>query len=231
VSGDEFAGEFGGEAVGEVLEHDEANEDGVAGGPWSGSVAEDTEFQRKIGALDSDGGVDTACVELNVVKLLGGESGDGAVSCGAKLKSALNAVVLKEASAGDLSELACSVTAEEIHLEESVLSSDEALSDDEVVEGRGADVGDAVGIALDGDGSREAGDCKCAVDLRQLGDESVVNVAAKGEESGDAEDEEDRAGDGDELQETAWATGRLTVAASRLPGEEGRFRWLGETHR
>ena len=71
--GDEVGWEFGGEgfavellreAVGEVLEHGEADEDGVAGRPWGGFVAEDAELEWEVWALGVDGGVDSAGVEL-----------------------------------------------------------------------------------------------------------------------------------------------------------------------
>jgi hypothetical protein len=51
--------------------------------------------------------------------------------------------------AENLCELSCGVAAEEIHLKETVAGGDEALREDEVVERCGADVRDAVGIALD----------------------------------------------------------------------------------
>ena len=50
------------------------------------------------------------------------------------------------------------MAAEGVHLPEAVLCGDEALGEEEVVERGGAEVGDAVGVALDGDGSGEAGD-------------------------------------------------------------------------
>jgi len=125
------------------------------------------------------------------VELLGGQGGDGAVGGGAKLKGALDAVVLEEAGAGDFGKLACSVTAEEVHLEETILRGDKALGDDEVIERGGSNVGDAMGIALNGDGSGETRQGKCAVYLRERGDKGVVDIAAKSNEAGDPEDEED----------------------------------------
>jgi hypothetical protein len=172
-----------------------------------------------VGVLDGDRGVDAASVKLEIVELLGGKRGDGSVGGSAKLQGALNAVVLEEAGSDDLSEFAGGVATEEVHLEETVLRGDEALGDDEVVERGSADVGDAVSVTLNGDRSREARKGECAVDLGKRGDEAVVNVAAKGEEAGDAKDEEDGAGDGEELQEAARTASRLAVAVSRLPRE------------
>ena len=60
--------------------------------------------------------------------------------------------------AEDFRELTCGVTAECLHLPEAVLGGDVTLGDDEVVERCGADVWDAMGVALDGDRSGEAGD-------------------------------------------------------------------------
>ncbi len=59
----------------------------------------------------------------------------------------------EECGAEDLGEVAGGVAAEGVHLPEAVLRGDEALGDEEVVERGGADVGDAVGVALDGDGA------------------------------------------------------------------------------
>lgn len=213
---DGLAGEFCREAVGEVLEHDESDEDGVARGPRGGGVAENAELEGEVGALEGDGGVDATGVELDVVELLGGEGGDGAVGGGAELEDALDPVVLKEFVAEDFGEFAGGVAAEEVHLEETILRSDEALSKDEVVEGGGADVGNAVGVALDGYGSREAWEGERAVDLREFRGEQMTDVASRGKESGDAEDQENRAGDGEELQETA-RTARFVLAAARTP--------------
>ena len=57
------------------------------------------------------------------------------------------------------------MAAEGVHLPEAILRGDEALGEDEVVERGGADVGDAVVVAKDGDGSGEAGDGDGAVEL------------------------------------------------------------------
>ena len=46
-----FAGELGGIGVGEVLEHGERDEDGVAGGPGGGLVAEDFELDWQVRGL------------------------------------------------------------------------------------------------------------------------------------------------------------------------------------
>jgi hypothetical protein len=121
------------------------------------------------------------------------------------------------------------VATENVHLEEAILGGDEALREDEVVEGLCADVGDAVSVALDGDGSGEAGHGESAVNLGKLGDEKVMNVASCSEEACDAEDKEDGAADGDELEEAARAA-RLYGVAARTPGEEG-WLWIVEAHR
>jgi hypothetical protein len=42
--GEGFAAEFGGEAGGEVLKHDEADQDAVARGPRGGMITEEAEF-------------------------------------------------------------------------------------------------------------------------------------------------------------------------------------------
>ena len=85
--------------------------------------------------------------------------------------------------AEDLGEGAGGVAAEGVHLPEAVLRGDEALGDDEVVERGGADVGDAVGVALDGDGSGEAGDGDGAVELGEGVVHGLASPVAGGEEA------------------------------------------------
>lgn len=156
--GEGFAVELRGEGVGEVLEHYETDEKGVARGPGGGLVMEEAEFEWEVGLLDGDGGVDTGSVAFESVELLGREGEDGSVSGGAELQGALETIVGEEGWAEDLGECAGGVAAEGVHLPEAVLSCDEALGDEKVVEGGGTDMGDPVGVALDGDRSREAGD-------------------------------------------------------------------------
>ena len=146
--GDGLAVELGWEAGGEVLKHDEADEDGVAGCPGGGLVAEETELDREVGALEVDGGVDAGCVALEEVELVGCEGGDGAVGRDAELECALEAVMREKGGTEDLSEGAGGVAAEGVHLPEAVLRGDEALGDNEVVKGGGAYMGYAVGVAL-----------------------------------------------------------------------------------
>ena len=55
------------------------------------------------------------------------------------------------------------MAAEGVHLPEAVLGGDEALGEEKIVERGGAEVGDAVCVALDGDGGGEAGDGDGAV--------------------------------------------------------------------
>jgi hypothetical protein len=155
--GEVFAIELGGEAGGEVLEHDEADEEAVAGYPGSRLVAEEAELEREVGALEGDGGVDAGGVTLEEVKLVGREDGGGAVGGNAQGEGALEAVVGEERGAEDFGEAAGGVAAEGVHLPEAVLCGDEALSEDEVVERGGTDVRDAVVVAPDGDWGGEAG--------------------------------------------------------------------------
>lgn len=223
--GDEVGGEFGGEGfaveflregVGEVLEHGEAYEHAVAGGPGGGLVAEDAELKREVGALGFDGGVDAAGVELELAELVGGEGGDGAVGGGADLQGALGAVVGDEGGAEDLGEVAGGVAAKGVHLPEAVLCGDEALCDEEVVEAGGADVGDAVGVALDGDGTGEAGDGEVAVELGECVAHGLARPVAAAKEGGDGEDDGEGGEDDDGAEEDAGAEG--------LQRREGRRR-------
>jgi hypothetical protein len=134
AGGESFAVEFAGKAGGEVLEHDETDEDGVARGPGGGLIAEEAELKWEMSLLEGDGGVDPGGVLLEDVELVGRKGGDGAVSGDAKLESALETVVGEKDRAKDLGEGAGSVAAERVHLPEAVLRGDEALSEEEVVE-------------------------------------------------------------------------------------------------
>ncbi len=112
------------------------------------------------------------------MELIGWECGEGAVGGGAELEGALEAVVGEEGWAEDLGEGAGGVATESIHLPEAVLRGDEALGEEEVVERGGADVGNAVGVALDGDGCGEAGDGDGSVELRERVVQGLVDPVA-----------------------------------------------------
>ena len=195
--GEGFAVEFSGEAGGEVLEHDKADEERVAWRPGSGLVAEEAELEWEVGTLEVDGGVDTGGVLLEEVEFVGREGGEGAVGGDAELEGALEAVVDEEAGAKDLGESAGGMAAESVHLPEAILRGDEALGEDEVVERGCAEMGDAVSVALDGDGAGETGDGEGAVELRQRVAHGLTEPVA-GHEGADDNDEDDERGEGDD---------------------------------
>jgi len=230
--GEGFAAEFGGEARGEVLKHDEADEEAVAGRPGGGLIAEEAELEREVRALEVDGGVDAGGVALEEVELISRKGGEGAVGGGADEEGALEAVVSEEAGAEDLGEGAGGVAAEGVHLPETILRGDEALGEDEVVERGGADMGDAMGVALDGDGSGEAGDGKGTVELGEGVVHGLAEPVARGDEADDGE-ENDEGGedDGDAAEEAAAVglPGRL-FWSERLVGDDVGRGEVGEVH-
>ena len=191
-----FAVEFLRECCGEVLEEGQADDNSVSGCPRGGLVAEDAELEGEVGALGVHGGVDTAGVELEPVDLIGREVGVGTVGGGAELESALEAVVGDHVLAENFGHVAGDEAAKSVHLPEAVLCCDVALGDDEVVERGGADVGDAVGVALDGNGSGEAGDGDAAVELWEGVVHGPLGPVAGAEEGDD--DADNQEGDGDE---------------------------------
>jgi hypothetical protein len=211
MRGEGFAVELGGEVGGEILRHDEGDEERVARGPGGGSVVEDVELDGEVVrgrralmvgvgvAVGVDEGVDAVGVGLELVELIGGEEGGGAVGGGAELEDALLAVVVDEGGAEELGELAGAVAAEGVHLEEAVLSGDEALGEEEVVEVGGVDGGDALGVAGDGDGGREAGDGKVAVELGESGVHGVAQNDGRGDGRDEEEEGEDSGGDSEAL--------------------------------
>jgi hypothetical protein len=96
-------------------------------------VVEEAEFEREMGLLEGDGGVDSGGVALEGVELVGREGGSGPVGGGAELEGSLKAIVGEEGWAKDLGEGAGGVAAEGVQLPKTVLRSDEALGDEEVV--------------------------------------------------------------------------------------------------
>jgi hypothetical protein len=228
-----FAVELGGEAGGEVLEHDEAYEEGVARSPGGGLVAEETELERQVGALEGHGGVYAGGILVEEVKLIGREGGDGAVGGGAELEGALEAVVGEKRDAEDLGEGPGAMAAEGVHLPEAVLGGDEALGEEKIVERGGAEVGDAVGVALDGDGSREAGKGHGAVELGKGVVHGLVDPVPGGDEGDGADDDDEGGEDDDDAEKDAAAFG----VKRGLLGGEGRVGnyvgvgEIGEIHR
>jgi len=89
TSGEGFAVELGSEAGGEVLVHDEADEERVTRRPWGGLIAKKAELEWEMRALMIDGGVDAGGVTLEVVKLVGGESDGGVLGGRANEEGAL----------------------------------------------------------------------------------------------------------------------------------------------
>lgn len=209
AGGEDLAAEFGGEGGGEVLEHDQGDEEGVAGGPGGGLGVEEAELEREVGPLDGDGGVDPAGVELEVVELVGGESGGGAVGGGAELEGALGAVVGECGGAEDLGEGSGGVATEGFHLPEAVLGGNEALGDDQVVDRGGVDGGDPVVVALDGDGSGEAGKGERAVELGEGVAHGMAGPEAGAEERGDEQDEDEGERDGEVAGEFGGGAGAV----------------------
>ena len=112
----------------------ETDEKAVSRGPGCGLIAEETELEREMGALEFHGGIDSGGVALEEVELIGGKSGDGAVCGCADEEGALKTIVSEERGAEDFSEGAGGVAAQGVHLPEAVLCGDEALGEEEVVE-------------------------------------------------------------------------------------------------
>jgi hypothetical protein len=98
-------------------------------------------------------------------------------------------------------------------------------------------VRDAVGVALDGDGSGESGDRERAVDLRQRGAESVARPIVACEECGGSEDEGEgnEDGDGSKQDQTKTCGGDdlfRGVLIGEAAGKQGRLKgvWIVGVH-
>jgi hypothetical protein len=222
-----FAVELGREAGGEVLKHDEADEEGVTRCPRGGLVAEEAELEWEMSALEVDGGVNAVGVLFEEMELVRRKGGEGAVGSDAELEGTLEAVVGEEAGAKNLGESAGCVAAEGVHLPEAILRGDEALGEDEVVERSGTEVRDAVSIALDGDGGREAGDGEGAVKLRE-GISHGLAEPVTGDEGADDNDEDDERGEGDDDATEDAAAGGLQRGLFGGEGLVGDYVGVGE---
>ena len=160
--------------------------------------------------MGGDVGVDAAGVGLELVELVGGKGGDGAVGGGAELEDALLAVVVDEGGAEDLGEGAGGVAAESVHLQEAVGGGDVALGEEEVVEVGGVDGGDVLRVAGDGDGRGEAGDGDAAVEEALVGEEVGAQVVAE-DDGGDGEGEGEKDEEGAEGDEDAEQRAELAL--------------------
>jgi hypothetical protein len=99
------------------------------------------------------------------------------------------------------------VAAEGVHLPQAVLCGNETLREDEVVERGGSDVGNAVSIALDRNGSGQPGEGDCAVELREGVAHGLAEPVA-GPNGADDDDEENKGGEeDDDAEEDAAASG------------------------
>jgi hypothetical protein len=166
------------------------------------------------------------------MELVGGEGGDGAIGGGSNEEGALEAIMGEEAGAKDLGEGAGGVAAERVHLPEAVLCGDEALGEKEVVERGGAEVGDAVSVALNGDGSGEAGNGDCAVELGEGVLHGLAEPVAGGDEADDGE-ENDEGGenDGDAADEaSAVGLSRGLLRGEGFVWDHIRICEMGEAH-
>ena len=131
--------------------------------------------------------------------------------------------MLEEVGAEDFGEGSGGVSAEGFHLPEAVLSGDEALGEDEVVKGGGAEVRDSLSVALDSDGGREPGDGDGAVELGEVVAHGVVGPGAGGVEEDDEEQEERGEAEADDFGEDGGLdglVGRLGHGGEDLAGEE-----------
>ena len=93
-------------------------------------------------------------------------------------------------------------------------------------------MGDAVGVALDGDGSREAGDGDGAIKLGKGVAHGLAEPVARGDESDDGEQDDERGEDDDDVAEDAAAFGlesRL-VRSERFVWDHIRICEMGEAH-
>jgi hypothetical protein len=124
------------------------------------------------------------------------------------------------------------VAAEGVHLPEAVLCGDEALGEEEVIERGGADVGDAVGVAPDGDWSGEAGDGDGAVELRKGVAHGLAKPVARRDEADDGEEDDERGEDEDGAAEDATLFGLEScfVRSEGFVWDDIRICEMGEAH-
>jgi len=231
--GESFAVQFGGKAGSEVLEHDEADEERVTRRPGSGLVAKEAELEWEVSALEVDGGIDASGVLLQEMELVGREGGEGAVGSDAELEGALETVVDEEAGAKDFGEGAGGVAAESVHLPEAILRGDEALGENEIVEGGGAEVRDAVGVTLDCDGGREPGDGEGTVELGKGIAHRLAEPVARAKGANNNNEDDERRERDDDAAEDAAAFGlqRGFLGGEGLVGDYVGVGEMGQIHK
>ena len=161
-----FAVHLGGKAGGEVLRHDERDQQRITRRPGRGSVVQQMELDRQRVAVSGDEGIHAAGVGVELMALVVGQDRKGSVCGGAQLQVALQAVMFDERRTEDLGKLTGGVAAECVHLEEAVLRRHEALREEQIVEVGSVERGHTVAIARDGDRGGQAVEMEFAVDLR-----------------------------------------------------------------
>ena len=172
--------------TGEFLVEVGGNEEGVASGPGTRLIAEDEKFHGKeIGVL-IDVGVDAASVGFQHGATVSRHGGDGNVGGLGEAQGTAFHVVIDGDVAEYLGEITGRRAAKEIHLPEAVLRDDVALRDEEIVERLRANVGDAEGIAFDGDRGLQTGNGDGPVELRERAAEPPPS--AEGEQNRDGKD-------------------------------------------
>jgi hypothetical protein len=103
------------------------------------------ELDRKV--ILRDQRVHPAAVLLEQVNLVRRKLRQRAVGGRADLQRALQPIMRQISRPEDLSQLACRMTADQVHLEQAIASRDEALREDEIVQVRSLDGRDAARVA------------------------------------------------------------------------------------
>ena len=154
-----------------------------------------------------DVGVDPRSEGLQDAPALGVVGGElGVVERAAEHEQARDAVVLQGLRAQHFAQPPLAGPPVHLHLPETVLGLDEALREEEVVEARGIDVGDAPGVAQHFDLAREPRNFDAAIDLGQLRLCQLLEACGRSFSARADEREKAECGDGD---------------AAGVPGEYG----------
>jgi hypothetical protein len=125
------------------------------------------------------------------VKLVGRKLAKRAVGGCANLEGSLQAIVPDDGLAEDFGKLAGCVAAQNIELEQTVLRGDEPLREDEIVHIGGANVRNAVSVAVHRNRRGKTRDRERSVELRKRIVNSVADPVARVEERCRDEDDDE----------------------------------------
>src|SRR3989442_8591182 len=153
----------------ERLRHIDGDAKGVRLLPRLRLVTENQELDGEAAAMARDERVHSACVSAQESPRLGVKLAHRPLGELAETESPALYVEPQDGLTEDFGELTLHKTPAHVHLPQPVLSRHITLGEEQILEGLGADVWRAVGVAQDLDGASKPGQAQRSVELRQAG--------------------------------------------------------------